>query len=267
MTRGLLIDLARCRGCGSCVTACREINRLPLDAPAERLDARTWTFLDHRAGLTVKRQCMHCLDPACASVCPVGAMHRSPDGPVVYDETLCMGCRYCMIACPFGVPRYEWDSREPRVRKCILCWEQRVRNGEKPACAAVCPAGAIAFGERQDLVDRARQRLRERPDDYVDHIYGLREAGGTSVLYLSPVPFAALGFPRVQEDRRYPGMTWAILEKMPAGWTVSGALLVGLWWLTGRREVMARVERGELSVDEAMQLAPPLAGGAGREEE
>jgi formate dehydrogenase iron-sulfur subunit len=254
----LLVDLNRCAGCGSCALACREINGLPADAPDDRLSAERWTFLDRQHGLTIKRQCMHCLDPACASVCPVGALHKSEGGPVVYDEKLCMGCRYCMIACPFGVPRYEWDSNAPRVRKCILCWEQRVSQGESPACASVCPSGALRFGDRDELISEARGRIRQHPKAYVDHVYGLHEAGGTSVLYLSPVPFAAIGFPSVQQDTQYPGMTWAILEKLPAALTVGGALLAGIWWHTGRREVMEQVRRGELPMAEALRRRPPL---------
>ncbi len=260
MQASLLVDLNRCAGCGSCVLACCEINELPADAPADRLSAERWTFLDEREGLKVKRQCMHCVDPACASVCPVGALHRSELGPVVYEERLCMGCRYCMIACPFGVPRYEWDSTEPRVRKCVMCWEKRILNGDEPACASVCPAGALRFGQRHELIAEARERIRKHPLAYVDHVYGLREAGGTSVLYLSPVPFAALGFPQVREDMRYPGMTWAILDKLPAALTVGGAVLAGIWWLTGRRETMEQVRRGELPMEQALRRHPPLVG-------
>ncbi len=258
MDYGLLVDLSRCSGCGSCALACKEINELPGDAPADRLSATSWTFLDDRAGLTIKRQCMHCMNPACVSVCPVGALEKAAEGPVVYDESLCMGCRYCMIACPFGVPRYEWDSTEPRMRKCIMCWHTRVKDGGIPACAQTCPAAAVSFAPRQDLIEEARRRIRQHPDAYEDHVYGLREAGGTSVLYLSPVPFAAIGFPTVHQDTEYPGMTWAILEKLPAALTVGGALLAGVWWLTGRREVMEQVRSGELPMEEALRRRPPL---------
>ena len=266
MQPGILVDLNRCAGCGSCALACREINELPADAPDDRLSATSWTFIERRGGLSIKRQCMHCLNPACASVCPVGALRKSDEGPVVYNERLCMGCRYCMIACPFGVPAYEWDGTEPRVRKCIMCWEKRIQKGGEPACTSTCPTGALRFGEREELISEAQRRIRDKPEAYVNQVYGLREAGGTSVLYLSPVPFATIGFPNVHKDTEYPGMTWAILDKLPAALTVGGALLAGVWWLTGRREIMEQVRSGEITMDEAMRRRPPVTGDAADEE-
>ena len=194
MANAILTDLTRCIGCKACVYACKEINGLPKEE-ADELNARTWTVVERRGGLNVRRQCMHCLDPACVSVCPVTALQKHSDGPVVYDEDRCMGCRYCMLACPFKVPKYEWDKALPRVQKCIFCFAERLGQGRQPACTEVCPAQATVFGARDELMRAARQRLQAHPGRYVDHIYGVEEAGGTSVLYLSSVPFEQLGFP------------------------------------------------------------------------
>ena len=138
---------------------------------------------------------MHCQDPTCVSVCPVGAFTKTAAGPVVYAEDRCMGCRYCMMACPFGVPRYEWNKVwAPRVKKCRMC-APRQAKGLKPACTEVCPVQAGVFGEREDLLREAENRLKQEPTKYIQHIYGKQEVGGTSVLYLSAVPFEELGLP------------------------------------------------------------------------
>ena len=148
----------------------------------------------------MRHLCMNCLDPTCASVCPVGAMQKTAEGPVTYDVTRCIGCRYCMVACPFSVPKYEWDKTNPRVRKCDMCAD-RVRAGQQTACADACPTGATKFGERDALIAEARDRIAQNPGQYINHIYGLEEVGGTSVLLLSSVPFANFGYPGEPEQR------------------------------------------------------------------
>jgi formate dehydrogenase iron-sulfur subunit len=191
---------------------------------------------------------MHCLDPACVSVCPVAALQKSEAGPVTYDEDRCMGCRYCMVACPFGVPKYEWDKVLPRVQKCVMCASTRLAEGRTPACTDACPAGATVFGERDALLAEARSRIRSKPDVYVDRIFGLEEAGGTSVIYLSAVPFEKLGFPVTLEKDAYPKLTWNILSKIPNIVTTGGALMLGIWWIANRRESVRQYEedvRGE----------------------
>jgi formate dehydrogenase iron-sulfur subunit len=188
MKAGLLFDSTACIGCEACAAACKEKNDLP--GPVEKkLTAYTWTTVEHRAGIHVRRLCFHCEAPTCASVCPVGAFRKDPQGPVVYDAGRCIGCRYCVMACPFDVPKYQWDRAIPIVQKCSMCAD-RVVSGQEPVCASVCPTGATVFGDRDQLVREARARLAGFPKRYLPRIYGLDEVGGTSVLMLSSVPLA-----------------------------------------------------------------------------
>ena len=195
----MLYDSTKCIGCRACQNACKEWNGNPPEV-GSGLSSDTWTLIqaakpegsDEQALL--KRQCMHCLYPACVSACPVGAFQQTEQGAVVYDADRCIGCRYCMIACPFGIPKLEWEETLPFIRKCTFCVD-RLEDGLEPACAAACPVGAIAFGERDSLIAEAEDRIRNNPGKYVNHIYGKEELGGTSMLYLSHIPFEELGLP------------------------------------------------------------------------
>lgn len=244
MSLAMLIDLTRCQGCKACVYACKELNGLSSENP-DRLGTQTWVAIEKKAGTYVRRQCMHCKDPACVSVCPVAALQKQPNGPVTYDEDRCMGCRYCMMACPFQVPKYEWTHALPRVQKCIFCAEKRLKNNQQPACTHACPTGAAIFGARDNLISQARSRLAAKPDRYVNHIYGLEEAGGTSVIYLSAVPFAQLGFPEGIEREPYPRLTWNVLSKIPSVLAIGGTLMMGLWWISNRRNHVQQIEAKE----------------------
>jgi formate dehydrogenase iron-sulfur subunit len=254
----LLIDLTRCIGCEACVWACKESNGLPREEGVGKLSAATWSALERHGDVAVRRQCMHCLEPACASVCPVGALYKTAEGPVVYDENRCIGCRYCMVGCPFGVPKYEWSSPLPKVKKCLFCFENRLAQGRQPACAEACPTGATLFGDRDALLEEAQRRLAAEPGRYVPRIYGQHEAGGTSMLYLSSVPFEELGFKTQLSTGSYPGLSWEVLSKLPNVVSVGGVLLAGIWWITGRRDTLEQARRGQITPEQAMERKPPL---------
>jgi formate dehydrogenase iron-sulfur subunit len=240
MSHALLLDTTRCIGCGACSAACKEQNALPLEIE-EITTAYTYTVVEKRAGVNVRRMCMHCLTPTCVSVCPVGAMTKTPEGPVLYDPKRCIGCRYCIQACPFDVPKYQWDKAIPVVGKCVMC-APRLAAGLPTACASVCPTGATAFGQRDELIRVARERMAAEPSRYVNHIYGLDEAGGTSVLLLSGVPFAQLGLRENLPKQPLGQLTWAVLSHVPDIVTLGGALLYGIYWITRRREYVQRIE-------------------------
>ena len=225
---GCLVDTTRCVGCRKCEQACNQVNNLPppstdfddrrvFESP-RRPDSRAFTVVnrycagevDERGQLNptyVKVQCMHCLEPACASACPTGALTKTESGPVHYDVSKCIGCRYCMFACPFQIPAYEYHvALAPRVRKCSFCMDRVVKENLQPACAAICPEEAITFGRRDRLIEQAWQRIDNDPGKYVPKVYGGTEVGGTSWLYLSSVPFEKLGFQRLP-DRATPKTT------------------------------------------------------------
>lgn len=239
MRAAMLIDTTRCVGCDACAEACKQANGLPPEIEPQ-LSARTWTRVREVNGTYVREMCMHCDRPSCASVCPVGALYKSPEGPVAYDEARCMGCRYCMVACPFQVPKYEWDKPLPRVQKCIGCLG-RLRQGKIPACAEACPAEATVFGDRQELLAAAHLRIRDNPGQYVDHVYGETEVGGTNVLVLAAVPFAELGFPTDLPGSPMPDLTWRALSKIPQVVSVGGVALLGVWWIVNRRMALERL--------------------------
>ncbi len=244
---GVLVDTTLCVGCRACEAACAESNGLP--PPPEddavllrRRDVAEQAFTvvnrtEKAPGVErfAKKQCMHCLAPACASACPVRAMDKSPEGPVVYNASKCMGCRYCMIACPFDVPKYEYESAAPRVRKCTFCAE-RQKQGLKPACTEVCPSGALTFGQRGELLEVAKARIYQNPDRYVHHVYGENEAGGTSWLYISDVPFEQLALKGGVPEKPIPELVSGALGAPPFVMTLWPPLLMGLYVFSKRRE-------------------------------
>jgi formate dehydrogenase iron-sulfur subunit len=238
---GVLVDTTRCVGCRMCEFGCAHTNgeangleKPSFDEPltAERTTSeKRWTAVQrHEVGgrtITVKRQCLHCLQPACASACLTKAMHRTADGPVTWEAGKCMGCRYCMISCPFDVPKFEYHSAVPRIQKCQLC-VGRVTAGQPPACVASCNFGALTFGRRENLLDEARRRIYTEDGRYVRHIYGEHEAGGTAWLYLSAVPFEQIGFRTNLSDEGYPTMNKEFLYAVPQVDILAPLLLLGL---------------------------------------
>jgi formate dehydrogenase iron-sulfur subunit len=250
MSRALLYDSTLCIGCQQCEQACAAQNKLPYDdsvAKEQRTSDHKYTYV---AKLTtrgeekyMRRMCMQCNDPTCVSVCPVGALEKTKDGPVTYDESKCMGCRYCMVACPFGVPKYEWAKAIPRVRKCIMC-PDRLAAGKQTACAEACPTGATLFGNRNALLQTAHQRINDNPLQYFNHVYGENEVGGTSMLFMTSanVPFEQFGFPVHYGTQALPPLTANVLNKVPNIVGVGWAVLGGIWWITNRREDVAKAE-------------------------
>jgi formate dehydrogenase iron-sulfur subunit len=252
-----LVDISRCVGCRKCELACNAANKLP------HQDFRDLTVLDtqrrpsqgqftvinkqhdttinetgHKKHIFVKEQCRHCLRPSCASACVVGALSKRENGPVVYDKSKCIGCRYCMVACPFQIPAYEdHDPVTPRVRKCTFCSE-RIDAGKMPACATICPTQAILFGKRDALLTIAKDRMAQKPGKYVPHVYGEHEVGGTSWLYLSPVDFSF--FPTLS-DNPPPKLTELILSSVfgyAAAPIALFAVLGGIAWINNRKDIM-----------------------------
>jgi formate dehydrogenase iron-sulfur subunit len=267
MSKALLMDLTGCIGCRACQAACKQWNGLPAESTHNlgsyenppRRSAKTWTTVtfnevddcDGFKWVFAKRQCMHCEYPACASACIVGALNKTAHGPVAYDAGKCIGCRYCMLACPFGVPTFEWDKPIPYIRKCTMC-DDRQAEGKKPACAAACPTGVIAFGEREELLQEAHSRIRANPGIYVNHIYGEKEAGGTSELYLSSVPFENLDFPSLGSERTSRYADIAMLGVPPTIVAV-GAAMGGIYWFVKHRERLMNLE-DETSSKEAAEI-------------
>lgn len=253
----LLVDITMCVGCRDCMKACMERQGFDGDPfDKEVLSATNYTQIEEHGEWFVRSMCLHCVTPSCASVCPVAALVKTDAGPVTYDASRCIGCRYCMQACPFGVPRYEWDKAVPAVAKCDGCYD-RVTAGKPTACAEACPFGATVSGKRGELLAEAHKRLQEYPEDYYPHVYGENEIGGTSVLFLSPVPFEELGFQIGLGDVPLPELTWEALERVPGIVTVGGAVLMAIWWITRRRVEVARAEGAMRleAVDESDHIA------------
>ena len=256
----MLFDGTLCVGCRACEMACNEDNDLARTTeeifsgrPAEdsrALAPNVFTYVtfhqveaDPRTAAFGKVQCMHCIEPACVSSCPVAALEKTAEGPVIWHDDLCLGCRYCMMACPFLVPRFEWDSVNPRIRKCDMCYDLQV-EGKPPACVAACPTGALAFGTREELLAEAYRRIEQRPRSYVHHVYGEEEAGGTNFLHLAARPFEDLGYRRNLPNRSYRDYTRPAMAVIPHVLTGLGLLLGAVAWVVNRHQRVGGSEGG-----------------------
>jgi len=215
---GVLIDLTACIGCRSCEKACSKAHNLPTLAsppqadansslPRRRPDAHALTVVNEfkeangsRPSTFVKVQCMHCDYPACESACIVGAIKKQESGPVLWDSDMCIGCRYCMVACPFQIPSFQYDTAlKPDIVKCDMCIN-RTKDSGIPACVEICPVEALTYGRRSTLIEVAKKKIENYPERYRNHLYGELEAGGTSVLYLANADFNDLKFPALRRD-------------------------------------------------------------------
>ncbi len=272
----MLYDTTLCVGCRACQTACRNWNETKperdpqglYDAPDD-LSADTWTVIqlyvdpenpapqrDRSNWSFIKRNCMHCLDPACVSACTVGALQKDPAGPVTYNLDKCFGCRYCMVACPYHVPRYQWWTTVPLVQKCTFCFgyttlaggthpKNRLVQGKGPSCVEACPTGALVWGTRQQMLDEAHKRIAAHPGKYYeDRVYGEFEGGGTLQLILSHVPFQKLGLPALG-PRPLPEGTAPANRAVPFVVVGVSALATAIYNLRGRAE--QRADAGEVN--------------------
>jgi formate dehydrogenase iron-sulfur subunit len=251
MAKAILYDATQCIGCLECEGACARQNNLPYDdaaAKCKKTSETKFTYVAVRSNdgedKYLRHLCMHCVDPTCVSVCPVKALTKSAAGPVVYDASKCMGCRYCMMACPFQIPKYEWSKAIPTIKKCIMC-PDRLAAGKPTACAEACPTGATIVGERDLLLVEARKRIEQNPLQYVNHIYGEKEAGGTGVMMLSSVRFADFGMPTNLPGESLPSITHGVLSHIPDVVTLGSALLGGIYWITHRRDIVAKATESE----------------------
>ena len=259
---GVLFDDSRCIGCRKCEEGCNRVNELPaperpfsdlslLDTK-RRTTAKSYTVVNRyddavsdKGPLYQKIQCNHCLEPACASACFVRAFTKTKTGAVIYDESVCVGCRYCMIACPFEIPTYEYDNAfSPRVMKCTMCYP-RISKGLLPGCVEACPTEALTYGKREDLLRIGRERIAKFPERYVNHIYGENEMGGTSWLYLSSVPFKDVGMREDLGVTPAPKLTAGALNVVPMVAGLWPVLLTGIYAINQRKEKIERQEKKE----------------------
>ncbi len=260
---GVLVDTTECIGCRRCEWACKEWNKLPNQKSLQdyekdqaafeirrRTHADTYTVVnrfdnprDSSKPIYVKKQCMHCYEPGCASSCFVKAFTKRPVGAVTYDASLCVGCRYCMAACPFDMPAYQYDNAfTPAVTKCTFCFDRISKEGGVPACVGICPVETMTFGKRTDLIDLAHKKIRDNPSRYVNHVYGETEVGGTSWMYLSSVPFNMIGFRTDLGTTPIPSLSKPFLSLVSPVFITIPALCMGLYSFKKRRDKMTEDE-------------------------
>jgi Fe-S-cluster-containing dehydrogenase component len=262
---GMLYDATLCIGCKACVAACRDANDLELEAHSvlyddpQDLTANTCNIIKFYDGEDqqsfVKQQCMHCIDPACAAACMMGSFQKRQNGIVTWKPERCIGCRYCQVACPFNIPKFEWDSALPAMVKCQMCLAKagtteagQLNEVGQPACTEVCPRQAVIYGPYEELKAEALRRIAEEPDRYEDHVYGLEEVGGTQVLYLTArgVSFQKLGLPELGTEP-VPALPVGLQHTIYKGFVAPVAvygIVAGLVWRARRQQDDAGEEVG-----------------------
>ncbi len=261
---GVLVDLSKCVGCRTCEAACNKEQGLPEpDKPFDdfsvfdeikhgqkrRTSEKAYTVVNkydvegQEGPVFRKFQCNHCNEPACLTSCFVNAYTKTPEGAVIYDPKVCVGCRTCMIACPFYVPAYSYSSvLNPVVKKCIMCYDTRLKDGKPPACVEACPNQVMTFGKRSELLKLGKERIRNNPNKYVDHIYGEKEVGGTAWMYLSSVPFEEVGFNTDIGDKPIINYVKEFLTIVPMVLTIWPALFTGFHLLAKRKNELKETE-------------------------
>lgn len=241
--QAILYDSTRCLGCRACERVCAKAHDLPEPTDELKVGVVRQTSEKQRCAINnyktskgevfVRKQCMHCNEPACAAACLTQAMYKTKEGPVVWRGDKCMGCRYCMVSCPFDVPKFEYHSANPKIQKCDMCYD-RIKEGKIPACAEACPGDALTFGTRRELIKEARKRIFENPKDYRDQVYGEEVAGGTGYLYAASVPFNELGFNPKLQNSSYPELSKGFLYTVPSVFVLLPPLLLGIHEATKR---------------------------------
>jgi formate dehydrogenase iron-sulfur subunit len=257
---GVLVDLTRCVGCRTCEAACNREQDLPApekpfddlsvfdegeEGRMRRTDAAHYTVVNrYEVGegkeakpVYRKMQCNHCNEPACLTSCFVNAYTKTPEGAVVYNDKICVGCRTCMVACPFYVPAFNYASATNMIiKKCMFCWPTRLRYGKPPACVEACPQEVLSFGKREELIKTGRARIKDNPGKYVNHIYGENEVGGTAWMYLSAVPFEQVGFDTTLNDKPILSNVQDFLGIVPMVLAIWPALFTGFHLLATRNK-------------------------------
>ena len=234
---GMLYDTTLCIGCKTCVVACHKANDLEPDTRTDDLHDAPLSLNDQTKNIIklykegdrvsyMKQQCMHCVDPACVGACMIGALQKREYGIVTWDSNRCIGCRYCQVACPYNIPKFQWASAAPKIVKCELC-NHRLAEGKIPACCEVCPRQAVIYGKRDELLAEAKRRIAENPGRYVDKVYGEEDGGGTQVLYISHVPFDKLGLPELGAES-VPALNREIQHGIYKGFVAPAALYAAL---------------------------------------
>ncbi len=273
MAYGVLFDGTRCIGCRACSVACKSWNKNPAEVEKKPsveggiegkavLSDKTFTFMrfreigegDDLKWAFAKIQCMHCLKPGCETACIVGALHRNKEtGAVSYDKGKCIGCRYCMVACPFGIPTYEWEKRMPWIRKCTFCADRlnEAENGMAPACVTACPTRALQFGDREELIAKAWDRINASKEadpagigKYIEHIYGEKEVGGTAWMYISSVDMTELDLPWLSEEPVTKNARTA-MTTLPYYATGMLVLMASIYFITKRKQKIAAGKHAE----------------------